>query len=142
MKKNSLKLMVIVMAFAVMLACDRSTPLALYEPRSQEEQSLKSVLMAFQDGVIDKDADTVMRFIHEQASIMINGHYLSKTEYARILPDRLAENSHMALGKPKMKVSGDGAQIRIYMTRGDNTFLVNFNMKKEDGNWYIMGWEY
>jgi len=103
---------------------------------------LKSVLLAFQDGVINKDADTVMSLIHEQASIMINGRYLSKMEYARILPDRLAENSHMALGKPKMKVSDDGAQIKIYMTRGNNTFLVIFNMKQESKNWYIMGWEY
>jgi hypothetical protein len=67
---------------------------------------------------------------------------LSKTEYAKILPERLAENSYIALGKPQMTFSGDKAEIKIYMTRGDDSFLMTFNMKLENNIWYILSWEY
>jgi len=67
---------------------------------------------------------------------------LSKEEYAKILPKRLAGNPFIALGKPKMTVSGDKAEVKIYMTRGNYNGLVVYNMILEDNKWYIQGWKY
>jgi len=57
---------------------------------------------------------------------------LSKEAYVKILPKRLAGNPSIALGKPKMTVSGDKAEVKIYMTRGGYNGLVVYNMKLED----------
>jgi hypothetical protein len=53
---------------------------------------------------------------------------LSKKEYVKILPKRLAGNPSIALAKPKMTVSGDKAEVKIYMTRSNYSGFVVYNM--------------
>jgi hypothetical protein len=148
-RANEVKIMpkhaVLAIALAILLSsCDRNTPLIEYEPKSIQEQALKSVLLEFQEGVLKKDAKKIENLIHEKASIMIgrDRKVLSKAAYAEILPQRLAENSSIALGKPKMTVFGDKAEIKIFMTRGDDNILMIFNMKLENNRWYILSWDY
>ncbi|RPH48940.1 MAG: hypothetical protein EHM85_15545 [Desulfobacteraceae bacterium] len=136
------KYTVTAIALMILLSCDQNTPLIKYAPKSSQEQALKNVLLEFQEGVLNKDSKKVENLIHEKASIMIDRKLLSKEEYAKILPERLAENSYIALGKPRMTISGDKAEIKIYMTRGDNNFLIIFNMKLENNKWYILSWKY
>jgi len=38
---------------------------------------------------------------------------ISKTNYIKILPERLAENPPIALGKPKMTISDNKAEVKI-----------------------------
>jgi len=52
------------------------------------------------------------------------------------------EKPPVALGRPKMTVSADRAEVKIYMTRGDYNGLVVFNMKMENDRWYIKSWKY
>ena len=131
-------------ALTMLLSCDRNTPLGDYAPKSAQEQALKSVLLQFQEAVTNRDATGVENLIHEKASIMIgrDRQVLSKAAYAEALPQRLAQDSRIALGKPRMTLSGDSAEVRIYMTRGNNSFLMVFNMKYENGRWAILGWKY
>jgi hypothetical protein len=139
-----LKLLVFATILTTLLSCERNTPLIKYEPKSSQEQALKSVLLHFQEAVTNKDSNEVLSLIHEKASIMIgtDQKLLSKMKYAEILPERLADNSYIALGKPQITVSGDTAEIKIYMTRADNNFLMTFIMKLEYNTWYIFSWEY
>ena len=67
---------------------------------------------------------------------------LSREEYIKVLPERLVENPPIALGQPKMTVSGDKAEVKIYMARGDFNALVVFNMKLENNEWYIQSWKF
>jgi hypothetical protein len=41
-----------------------------------------------------------------------------------------------------MTVSGDKAEVKIYMVRGNFNALVMFNMKFENNQWHIQGWKY
>ena len=41
-----------------------------------------------------------------------------------------------------MTVSGDKAEIKIYMTRGNYNALVVFNMISENNKWYLESWKY
>ena len=127
-----------------MLSCGQNEPLADYEPKTPQEQALKSTLLAFQEGVNTKNSRKIENLIHENAAVMTGRErkILSKPEYAKILPKRLAENPPVALGKPKMAVDGDKAEVKIYMTRGDYNGLVVFNMKMENDRWYILSWKY
>ncbi len=139
-----LKHFVFAIIITAILSCGQNEPLANYEPKSPQEQALKKILLDFQDGVNSLDAKKVDNLIHEKASIMTgrDRKILSKAEYFKFLPTRLAENPSIALGKPKMKISGDKAEVKMYMARGDYNGLVNFNMKLENDKWYIQSWQY
>ena len=83
-------------------------------------------------------------WIHEKASIMIGRErrVLSKAEYRKVLPKRLADNPPIALGKPKINISGHKAEVKIYLTRGSYNGLVVYNMRMENSKWYILSWKY
>ena len=138
------KHLVSAMVITAMLSCGQNEPLTDYEPKSPQERALKKIMLDFQDGVNTKDSKKIENLIHENAAIMTgrDRQIISKADYIKILPIRLAENPPIALGKPKMTVSGDKAEVKIYMARGDYNGLVVFNMKLENTKWYIQGWKY
>ena len=139
-----MKQLVFFIVITVIASCGQNEPLTNYEPKSPQEQALKSILLDFQDGVNTLDAKKIESLIHPKASLMTGRERktLSKEEYVKILPKRLAGNPSVALGKPKMTVSGDKAEVKIYMTRGNYNGLVVYNMILEDNKWYIQGWKY
>ena len=139
-----MKQLVFFIVITVIASCGQNEPLTNYEPKSPQEQALKSILLDFQDGVNTLDAKKIESLIHPKASLMTGRERktLSKEEYVKILPKRLAGNPSIALGKPKMTVSGDKAEVKIYMTRGNYNGLVVYNMILEDNRWYIQGWKY
>ncbi|MGD9044925.1 MAG: hypothetical protein PVG06_14500 [Desulfobacterales bacterium] len=144
MTRMILKNLALAFAVAAILSCGQNEPLANYEPKSPQEQALKSVLLDFQDGVNTQDSDKIGNLIHENAAIMTGRErkILSRAEYMKILPQRLKEYPPIALGKPKISVSGDKAEVKIYMTRGNYNGLIVYNMKLDDNNWYIQSWKY
>jgi hypothetical protein len=139
-----MKQLVFFIVITVIASCGQNEPLTNYEPKSPQEQALKSILLDFEDGVNTLDAKKIESLIHPKASLMTGRERktLSKEEYVKILPKRLAGNPSIALGKPKMTVSGDKAEVKIYMTRGNYNGLVVYNMILEDNKWYIQGWKY
>jgi len=142
--KPMFKYIIAALVITGIISCGRNDPLANYEPKSPKEQALKKVFLEFQDGVNRKDAKKVANLIHENASIMVgrDRKILTRAEYIKILPKRLAENPSISFGKPKMKVAGNAAEVKIYMTRGNYNGLVVYNMKLENNNWYIHSWRY
>ncbi|MDJ0818015.1 MAG: hypothetical protein QNJ58_17520 [Desulfobacterales bacterium] len=126
------------------ISCGRDEPIANYEPKSPDEKALKSVLLDFQDGVNRRDAVKIINLIHDDASIMAGRErkILTRAEYFNILPKRLADNPPIALGKPKMAISGGQAEVKVYITRGEYRGLLVFNMKRVGDNWYIQSWQY
>ena len=144
MAKFMLKHLILAIVITTTLSCGQNEPLTLYEPESVQEQALKTVLLDLQDGVNTRDSKKIENLIHEDASIMTSRDrkILSKAEYIKILPKRLADNSPIALGKPKMAISDDSAEVKIYMTRGNYNGLVVYNMRLEDNKWYIQSWKY
>ena len=136
--------MLLGLAILAMIACGQNEPLADYEPKSPEEAALKTIFLEFQDAVNRKDSEKVANAIHENAKIMVGRERttLTKADYSKILASRLAENPPISFGKPKMKISGETAEVRIYMTRGNYNGLIVYNMKKDYSKWYIQNWRY
>jgi len=139
-----MKQLVFFIVITVIASCGQNEPLTNYEPKSSQEKALKSILLDFQDGVNTQDAKKIESLIHPKASLLTGRERktLSKEKYVKILSKRLAGNPSIALGKPKMAVSGDKAEVKIYMTRGNYNGLVVYNMILEDNKWYIQGWKY
>ena len=126
------------------MSCGTDTPLSEYAPSSDQEAAVKSALLGFQDGVNRRDAKRVASLIHEDATLMLGRErrMFSKSDYIKILPQRLADQPPIALGRPKMNLSGSTADVRIYMTRGDARVLITFHMTRDDNRWAISGWTF
>lgn len=136
-------LLVIIPVWLVLTSgCD--APLITYEPETSEEKALKATLLDFQTGVNAKDFDKVAALIHPDARIMIGREkrMLSKDEYLRVLRQRLAESPPVALGLPRMTITGHQSEVRVYMTRGDAKILMVFHLLFDGGKWRIRHWEY
>jgi hypothetical protein len=144
MKNIMLKYLTSALAVTAILSCGQNEPLADYEPKSPQEQAIKSILLDFQESVNTLNSDKIKNLIHEKAAIMTgrDRKILSRSEYIKILPQRLAENPPISLGKPKMAISGDRAEVKIYMARGDYSGLIVFDMKLDNNQWYIQSWKY
>ena len=138
------KYLVFAIAITMILSCGRNEPLADYVPKSVQEEGLKNTFLDFQDGVNTRDAKKIENLIHSDAALMVGRErkILSRAQYVKVLPERLADNPPMALSKPKISVEGHKAEVRIYMTRGDYKGLIVYNMKMEDNKWYIVDWKY
>jgi hypothetical protein len=141
---TELKHFVFTLTVIMIISCGQDEPIANYEPGSPEEKALKGVLLDFQDGVNSRDAVKIINLIHEDASIMAGRErkILTRAEYFKNLPERLAENPPIALGNPKMAISGGQAEVKTYITRGEYRGLLVFNMKRVGNKWYIQGWKY
>ena len=142
--KPLLKYVVAALAITAMISCGRNEPLANYNPKTQQEHALKRVLLDFQDGANRKDAEKIANLIHDNSSLMVgrDRKVISRAEYIKVLPKRLAENPSISLGRPKMKISGETAEVKIYMKRGNYNGLIVYNMRKDNSKWYIQSWQY
>jgi len=136
--------LLVAIVLSTTLSCGIDTPLTDYKPNSHQEEALKNVLLNFQSGVNRKDSKIITDLLHENASIMIGRgrDIVSKAKYINILPERLAENPPITLGKPKMSVSDNKAEVKIYMFRGNSKALVTFHMQLDNNTWYIKSWKY
>ena len=103
MKTIKLKCFVFTIVITAILSCGQNEPLTNYEPKSPQEKALKSILLDFQEGVNTLDSKKIQNLIHDKASIMTgrDRKTLSKAEYIKILPKRLAENPPIEIGKPQ-----------------------------------------
>ena len=125
-------------------ACGTDTPLSEYTPTSEQETAIKSLLLEFEDGVNRQNDTKVAGLIHKDAVLMLGRERsrVSKADYVKILPQRLADQPPIALGRPKMDIKGDTADIRIYLSRGNGRFLVTYHLRRDDHLWFISGWTY
>ena len=141
--KCTVPFVLLVLSITVM-SCGTDTPLAEYTPSSDQEAAVKNVLVGFEDGVNRRNVKKVASLIHKDATLILGRERrrLSKSDYLKILPQRLAEQSPISLGRPKMKLSGNTADVRIYMKRGDARMLVTFHLISDDQRWAINGWTY
>ncbi len=141
--KCAVLLLLLVLSITIM-SCGTDTPLAEYTPSTDQEAAVKSVLLGFEDGVNRRDVKKVAGLIHEDATLMLGRERsrLSKSDYLKILPQRLADQPPISLGRPKMNLSGNTADVRIYMRRGDARMLVTFHLMRDDHLWAISGWTY
>ena len=148
MKKNSpaktkIALLSGLLVYTIM-SCGTDTPLAEYTPSTAQEAAVKSVLLGFEDGVNRRNVKKVAGLIHEDAILLLGRErrQLSKSDYLKILPQRLEDQPPIALGRPQMALSGNTADVRIYMKRGHARTLVTFHLACDDRQWGISGWTY
>ena len=125
-------------------ACGTDTPLSEFTPTSKQEAAVKKLLLEFEDGVNRQNAAKVAGLIHKDAVLTLGRerNRVSKADYVNILPQRLADQPPIALGRPKMDIKNDTADVRIYLSRGSGRFLITYHLRRDDHQWAISGWTY
>ena len=138
------KYLLVATVWIITISCGQDTPLSEFQPKSGQEKELKKVLLIFQSGANAKDPAKIADLLHAEASLMTgrDRKIISKAEYVSILPKRLAENPPLFLGKPKIKISGDEAEVKVYMRRGNARILMIYQMCFDNDKWYIKSWKY
>ncbi len=132
------------MLLVFLVSCGQNEPLTNYTPKSAQEQALKQVLLTFEESVEKKESQKLAELLHATASVMVGRErqMLGKNAYIKILSERLHDNPPVSLGRPRMKIDGNKAEVKIYMQRGSNNTLVVFDFIREDRRWYIQSWKY
>ena len=129
----------------VLPGCGRKDPpFSTYEPKSPQEQAIKDALLEFQEGVNQKKPERIAGLLHQDAMLMVGRerHVLPRTEYVKILPKRLKENPPIYLGRARMNVAGEEAEVKVYSTRGGSRYLIVFQMRFVKDKWQIKSWKY
>jgi ketosteroid isomerase-like protein len=106
----------IVISFCVSVFFFACAPtLKEYQPKSPEEEQIKTLLVDWQDSWNNKDQARVLALLHDDAKLMYGGErtVASKQEYAQLLPDRIKRNPTITLHAPKIRLGGDNAEVQV-----------------------------
>ena len=145
MRLNSITTVLCLLTLTVVLCCGKKDPpFSSYEPKTHQEQAIKDALLEFQAGVNQKKAERIADLLHQDAMLMVGRErqVISRSEYVKILPKRLEENPPIYLGRARMNVADETAEVRIYSTRGGSRYLIVFQMQFVKDKWYISSWKY
>lgn len=127
-----------------LVVCGCVTTLRTYEPQSDAEGKIKSVLLAYEDAWNRQDPSGVLALWHPDAEIMYGSErrVVSKTKYEDILPKRMNDHPTIAFGSPDIAVMDDKAVVKLKMDTGRFKTPITFHVVKEYGEWRLMSWRY
>jgi ketosteroid isomerase-like protein len=142
MRKTLLAIAISYCVIALFFAC--APTLKEYQPQSAEEEQIKALLVDWQDSWNNKDQERVLAILHDNAKLMYGRERIvvTKQEYARLLPDRMKKNPTILLRAPKIKLTGDKAEIKVSSTIRGRMVDWAMHAVRQDGRWYLMSWEY
>jgi hypothetical protein len=121
-----------------------------YKPKNSDEEAIVSLLNKYE---VNWNSGNVQGFLdlwHENAKIMHGGYYYqkriaTKEEFKTIMPKFLEEEKGRSkLGTPKIDISGKEATVNIMDDSVDYmwSYLVTFNLIKENNRWLFMSSKY
>jgi len=120
-----------------------------FKPASTDEKNIYATMSGMADCRDRGDVKGYMSYIHKDAKIRPGGrdqNIVSKEEYLPIIKKRFADGVKTPWATaPKMKVSGDKAEVEIWAAvpehpRGGIT--MSFLMVRENGKWLIIRQDY
>jgi ketosteroid isomerase-like protein len=109
------------------------------KPESPDEIAIRELVQSFEEAWNAGDKDKYLSFWHEQGKIKVgrSREVMSKTEYAKLLPDRMLINP-LTLSNPKIKVDGDKATAKMNLNTKGHSFQYSLNLVRQNGQWLVM----
>ena len=117
------------------------------KPISPQEQEIFQLFSDMESAWNQQDADTYITFWHPDLRLKLgtprSPKYYSKTEYAKVLPQRMAEMGPYKMVNPKvLKIDGDKAKARVTVRKSSRDYKNVFNLLRENGRWLIVSNEW
>lgn len=115
-----------------------------YKPKSSKEKAIKIVLLKYESTWNNHDEQGFLALWHDNGKIMTGRDHklVSKKEYVKIIPERMATYPKFNLGAPKMSIMGDKANVKVTILIGGHGFLHTFRLVNENNKWLIMRADY
>jgi len=138
---NKTKLAVLFFIIGIVaLACSSGTRLQDYEPKSEQEKEIKSLLVEYAAARNNYDVQKMASYLSEDARIgFLDGRTFSKSEFASTFKARDFE----AWGKydffnPEIKINDNFAEVKMRFNESLlNTGVFRFQMNRQNGRWMI-----
>ena len=146
MKKKIFPALLFCSALFILVGC--VTTLQGYKPRNSNEGAIKALLVRWETTWNSHDVNGNLALWNDRAKIMygLDRKLATKQEYANILPERIKAHPTIKLGSPRIRVSGNKADVSLDMSLGDwkGAYKVptTFHLVRENGGWSIISWEY
>jgi len=114
---------------------------------SPEEQAIFQLFKDMETVWNNQDAATYITFWHDDLKLKLgkpgNVKYYTKSEYAKILPRRMADFGPFKMVYPKiLKLEGDKAKARVTIRKSSRDYKNVFNLVKAEGRWQIVSNEW
>jgi len=114
---------------------------------SLEEQEIFQLFSEMQSAWNKQDIDTYITFWHPDLRLKLGTpqkpKYFSKAEYAKVLPQRMADFGPYKMVNPKiLKIEGDNAKVKVTIRKSHRDYKNIFNLLREDGRWRIVSNEW
>ena len=114
---------------------------------SLEEQEIFQLFSEMQSAWNKQDTDTYITFWHPDLRLKLGTpqkpKYFSKAEYAKVLPQRMADFGPYKMVNPKiLKIEGDNAKVKVTIRKSHRDYKNIFNLLREDGRWRIVSNEW
>lgn len=113
-----------------------------YKPKSKEEAAIKNVLVTHIDSAKRGDVQRVSPGLHKdfKGPVGRERKIMTKKEYLENLPQRAPKMPPMTIGEPQMTITGNKADVKCYATIGSWQGTIVFHLVRENGRWFIIGW--
>lgn len=140
--KRALGLSLTLLVFIAFMGC--ATKLKNFEPKNQEEASIKKLLLKWESTWNNHDVEGHLSLWNEKAQIMYgkNRKTATKEEYTKILPERMRAYPEIELGAPAIELSQNEANATLSMMIGNHQTTTTFHLVKENDRWSIISWNY
>jgi hypothetical protein len=150
------KAFLIIFTFSMMCGCD--LPLEKYEPGSQDEHEIVSVLIGYQEARNRFDLERLLPLLHEKGEYSFQcGMMVSKSKLKKMLPGFWAEitsgNSAIIplvhecingdyyhtgkLNNPRIEIDNDKASATVLFTKGVCRVPLYVALCRENDRWLI-----
>lgn len=137
MKAKTL-IMITLIAWIYLVGC--AVTLKNYKPANPEEAAIISVIIAFEESFNKADQILFLSIMADEARIMHGREkrIFDKTEYARILPERIKEIGIIGFSNPKIKIDGSIASVQATYESKFAVMPYSFQLKKFGNKWLIL----
>ena len=114
---------------------------------SPDEQAIFRLFSDMESAWNKQDADTYITFWHPDLKLKLgtsqSPKYYSKSEYAKVLPERMAEFGPYKMVNPKiLKLEGDRAKAKVIVRKEQRDYKNVFNLLRENNRWLIVSNEW
>ena len=142
MRKKIISVASLLSVFLLLFGC--LTHLKDYQPKSPEEDAIKTVLVNSENAWNNNDLQGYLAVLHESGQFMYGTkrYIVSKKEFAERIPQIKASKPVFTFGIPKITITKDTAVVNLkdYNIPGGWPWTVHMVREKE--KWYIMSNEY
>jgi hypothetical protein len=142
MNKSLPSLVFFFLLLLVLVGC--AATLKDYEPASSDEEAIKTVLMTYEMAWNRRDVPGVLSLLYDHGKFMTGRdlRIVSKKEYAKILPERMAQIPSMTQGIPRISIIEDNAVVSVLVDFQKFETRFFYQLIKENNKWFIMSCDY